>query len=137
MAGRDIERSANGQIIVKLVGFLVDLGTLGRIELGNAAIQDILELSLYIIGQALASAISTGRVRLVPVVRVVDVFQPATSHDRELLSALCTQVGSPRQTQGLEAEELIDGSQVASQDFSHGLASAVALVVRHLDTETA
>ena len=84
------------------VEFLVDCMAGGRIDQGNAFIQKCLELSPQIIGQILASTIGTGGVGLIPVVCIMDIFQPASGHDRDLVGALGSQVRRPRQTEDFD-----------------------------------
>src|SRR5215217_6153880 len=136
MRSTNFKRNTDRQIIEQLIGFFINLTAFGRVGLSNAAVQDIAELVFDIIRQTKAASIGAQGIGLVPVVWVMDVFQPASGQNWELGSALCAQVGSPGQTQGFKAEEFIDSGQVASEDFSNGLTGGIPLVVGHLDTET-
>ena len=136
MRGLQHHRGTDGLVIVELVDLLVDRSAGVRINQGRTLVQQGGELGLQIIGQALAAAVGADRIGLVPVVRVMDIFLPTGGHDRDLMGALGGQVSRPGQAEDLDIELRVDLGQVGSQNFSHGLAGGIALVVKHLHAET-
>jgi len=132
MTGNQNHRDTNRFIKVELVKLLVDRMAFSGINLGYTFIQECFELDSQVFGQILAGAISAGGVRLIPVMGIVNIFQPASNHDGELMSALGSQVSRPGQTENFEYEFLVDLSQIGLQNFCIGLAGSITGVITHL-----
>ncbi|MPM86681.1 hypothetical protein SDC9_133772 [bioreactor metagenome] len=135
MAGSQINGYTRNQIVIQLIQLIVDLRTFGGISFSNTLIEQSFELSFQFIRHVLATTVRTGGVRLIPVVRVMDIFQPTSGHHMNFVSALCSQVGRPGQTKDLNEEFIVDGRQAVGDDLCHDLAGGIAGVVKHLQAE--
>ena len=103
---------------------------IGLLSCGNltAALEVLafLELSPQIVRQLLATGVGAHREGLRPVVRVMDVFDPATGYDRHLRGAEGTQEGRPWHADDVHLVGGVDRAQVGLQDLANGLAGHVA-----------
>ncbi|HOT26517.1 MAG TPA: hypothetical protein PLF02_08800, partial [Anaerolineaceae bacterium] len=82
MRSREDDRQTRNLIVVQLVELLVNGMAFSRINQSNTLIEEGFELSFELSGHILAGAVGTGSVGLVPVVGVMNIFQPAAGHDR-------------------------------------------------------
>ena len=66
-----------------MINLGIDRRTGSRVSFRNALVEQFLILALDVIWQTLSAAIGASQIRLIPVVRIMDVFQPATDEDRQ------------------------------------------------------
>jgi len=95
-------RNAGNLIVVQLVELLINSMAFRRVDKRDALVKQSFELTFEVSGHILAGAIGTGGVGLVPVMGVMNIFQPAAGHDRDFVGALCGQVGRPGQTKNFD-----------------------------------
>ena len=98
-------RQANGErhVVVVLLQLEIDFGALVRISQRYALIHQGSQVCLNVFREDLSCSLGSNQERLSPVVRIVQVLDPAADEDRHALGANLIQQARPGQTDDLDA----------------------------------